>query len=68
MLVPIAVHISALCGQARQLELKSDQASKRNMKVHGNGQRTPIAGSMPVWEQQDETTRLRGLQWKENAV
>lgn len=30
MLVPIAVRISALCGQARQLELKSDHETWRD--------------------------------------
>ena len=55
-LVPIAVRISALCGQARQLELKSDQETSthqgtRKRKADSDRRQHAFLGALAVWLQ-----------------
>ena len=53
--MPIAVRISALCGQARQLELKSDQETTpqgtRKRKADSDRRQNAFLGALEVWLQ-----------------
>jgi hypothetical protein len=46
-------------GAPARAEVRSKE--HRNTKVHGNRKRTPIAGSMPVWEALQSSFKVRTL-------